>query len=290
VLLEVCVDSVASALAAQRAGAARVELCCALASGGETPSLGLARVVLARLAAAAAPAAPVPVHALVRPRAGDFCYSADEAEVMLADVAALRRLGVAGVVIGALDADGAVDAPLMRRLIEAARGGGDDGAPLSVTFHRAIDAARDPLEALRACLALRVDRVLSSGQAATAPQGARVLAQMARLAEEEAAAAAVSAAASASASGSDAGSAPPPRLVVMAGSGVTAANAAALAAETGVCELHGSARVPAAAAPAAAGSAAAAAAMAAACAKLGFGAQPPQATEESVRAILDALR
>ena len=288
VLLEVCVDSVASALAAQRAGAARVELCCALASGGETPSLGLARVVLARLAAAAAPAAPVPVHVLVRARAGDFCYSADEAEVMLADVAALRRLGVAGVVVGALDAEGAVDAPLMRRLIDAARGdgGGEDarGAPLSVTFHRAIDAARDPLEALRACLALRVDRVLSSGQAATAPQGARVLAKLARLAEEEAAAAA------AAASESDAGSAPPPRLVVMAGSGVTAANAAALAAETGVRELHGSARVPAAAAGAAAGSAAAAAAMAAACAKLGFGAQPPQATEESVRAILDALR
>ena len=281
-LLEVCVDSVASALAAQRAGAARVELCCALASGGETPSLGLARVVLARLAAAAAPAAPVPVHALVRPRAGDFCYSADEAEVMLADVAALRRLGVAGVVVGALDAEGAVDAPLMRRLIDAARSDGEEsrGAPLSVTFHRAIDAARDPLEALRACLALRVDRVLSSGQAATAPQGARVLAQMARLAEEAAAAAA--------ASESDAGSAPPPRLVVMAGSGVTAANAAALAAETGVRELHGSARVPAAAAPVAA--APATAAMAAACAKLGFGAQPPQATEESVRAILDALR
>ena len=184
-LLEVCVDNVASALAAQRAGAARVELCDALALGGTTPSIGMVRVVLRRLAedaaaqgGAAPPPPPIPVHALVRPRAGDFCYSADEAEVMVADVAALRRLEeggrrVAGVVLGALEPDGAVDVALMRRLIEAARGGGGGGGgaaaaaaaegadavagpPLSVTFHRAIDASRDPLEALRACLALRV--------------------------------------------------------------------------------------------------------------------------------------
>jgi copper homeostasis protein len=221
----------------------------------------------------------LPLHVLVRPRGGDFVYSADELGVMRSDIAACAACGAAGVALGALRLDGAVDEAALAALVAHAQGAG-----VRVTFHRAIDAARDPLEALRACLALRVDRVLSSGQAATAPQGARVLAQMARLAEEEAAAAA------AAARECDAGSAPPPRLVVMAGSGVTAANAAALAAETGVRELHGSARVPAAAAPAAAGSAAAAAAMAAACAKLGFGAQPPQATEESVRAILDALR
>ena len=128
--------------------------------------------------------------------------------------------------------------------------------PLSVTFPRAIDAARDPLEALRACLALRVDRVLSSGHAATAPLGAAVLAQMVRLAAESAEV--DSAAAASAASGGDGGggssrggngggdgggSGSRTPLVVMAGGGVTASNVAALVASTGVREVHGSARV-----------------------------------------------
>jgi copper homeostasis protein len=180
-LLEVCVDSVESAVAAQTAGAGRVELCDALVLGGVTPSIGKVRAVAAAVARAAAAQgrAPLALHVLVRPRGGDFCYSGAELETMRLDVRALRReRAVRGVVLGALAPDGSVDEPATRALVRAAR------PRLSVTFHRAVDAARDPLEALRACLRLRVDRVLTSGGARScaSPEGAAALAQMVRVA------------------------------------------------------------------------------------------------------------
>ena len=164
VLVEACVDTVESARAAEAGGAGRLELCDNLFEGGTTPSAGLMAVVRERVG--------IPVHVLVRPRGGDFLYDEDEIRVMLGDIAFAKEVGVAGVVLGALFPDGAVDDRSTRLLVEAAR-------PLSVTFHRAFDLVRDPFEALDTLMALGVDRVLTSGGAPTAIEGLETLAALA---------------------------------------------------------------------------------------------------------------
>jgi copper homeostasis protein len=147
----------------------------------------------------------VPVHVLIRFRSGDFCYSADELKVMAADARYAQKLGAAGVVIGALDGQGRVDRRGMHTLIEAAR-------PLSVTFHRAIDVATDSLTVLDTLVELGIDRVLTSGGQPTAPAGTEMIAALVRRAQG--------------------------KIAIIAGSGLSAANAAALIAATGVTELH----------------------------------------------------
>jgi len=147
-LIEVCVEGVDGLLAAQDGGADRVELCASLLEGGLTPSMGVVREALRR--------ARVPFHVMVRPRGGDFLYSDAEFAAMLLDVDSLRDAGVAGVVIGCLCRDGAVDEARTRALVERAR-------PLSVTFHRAFDMTRDLAEAMEALVRCGVDRVLTSG-------------------------------------------------------------------------------------------------------------------------------
>jgi copper homeostasis protein len=196
-LVEACVDSVESALAAEAGGAGRIELCDNLVEGGTTPSIGA--ITLAR------DALHVPIHVIVRPRGGDFLYSEREVETMRRDIAAIMGAGAAGVVIGALRADGTVDIETTARLIAEAR-------PLSVTFHRAFDLARDPFEALDALMALGADRVLTSGLAPTAPEGASLIADLVRRAAG--------------------------RIGVLPGGGIRAGNAAALVAATGVTEIH----------------------------------------------------
>ena len=156
VLVEACVDTVASAIAAERGGARRLELCDDLVEGGTTPSVGAIAIVRGRVS--------IPIFVIVRPRGGDFLYDADDVAVMLRDIAAARSAGADGVVIGALTTDGRSDTELTRRLLDAAR-------PLAVTFHRAFDVVRDQVEALDALLALGVDRVLTSGGAPTALEG-----------------------------------------------------------------------------------------------------------------------
>jgi copper homeostasis protein len=197
VLVEACVDTVESAIAARAGGAGRVELCAGLVEGGTTPSGGTIALARERL--------DVPLVVLVRPRGGDFLYDADEVEVMRRDVALARRLGADAVAAGALTPDGRVDAAVMRALVDAAR-------PMQVTFHRAFDVARDRDEALDALLALGVDRVLTSGGAAAALDGAPALAGLVRRAAG--------------------------RLAVLAGGGVTEENAARVVAATGVREVH----------------------------------------------------
>ncbi|TQJ07740.1 copper homeostasis protein CutC [Lapillicoccus jejuensis] len=210
VLVEVCVDDVAGALAAEVGGADRVELCADLGRGGTTPSAGMVRAVLAAVTR-------VGVQVMVRPRGGDFAYSRAELDVMLADVAHLRAAAAGarvpvGVVTGVLTTDGSLDVAAMRRLVEAA-------APLPVTAHKAVDETPDLERTYDALRDLGVVRVLTSGGAATAAEGATTLA---RLVER-------------SRAGGPA---------VLAGGAVRPGTVAALVAGTGVGEVHLRAQAP----------------------------------------------
>lgn len=167
-LVEICVEGVDGLVAAQSAGADRVELCAALVEGGITPSMGTVRAALA--------AATIPFHVIIRPRGGDFLYSDLEFRSMLEDVRLLRELGVAGIVVGCLKADGTIDETRMAALVAEAR-------PLSITCHRAFDMTRDPAEALESLVRCGVDRVLTSGQRDTAGEGAGLLAELVRQAD-----------------------------------------------------------------------------------------------------------
>lgn len=161
--LEICAANLDSAMAAQKAGAHRIELCSALAAGGLTPSPGLLRETLHRVS--------IPVHVLIRPREGHFVYSEAETDLMCADVAFCKEQGAAGVVVGALLPGGDLDLRALERLKIAA-------GHLTLTFHRAIDVCPHPLEALEALIAFGFARVLSSGGAPTAWAGRTRLREM----------------------------------------------------------------------------------------------------------------
>ena len=152
-IIEVCVEGIDGLVAAQDAGADRVELCASLVEGGITPSLGTVRAAMG--------VARVPFFVMVRPRGGDFLYSDLEYRSMLEDVAAFRELGVLGVVFGCLTPDGRIDVGRMTELTETAR-------PMGVTCHRAFDMTRDAAEAIEDLVRCHVDRVLTSGQRDTA--------------------------------------------------------------------------------------------------------------------------
>ncbi|HET9150078.1 MAG TPA: copper homeostasis protein CutC [Gemmatimonadales bacterium] len=161
ILIEACVDTVQSALAAEAGGADRIELCDNLAEGGTTPSAGMIEECVARLG--------IPVFVIIRPRGGDFLYTSSELAVMLRDIGHAKQLGVAGIVTGALDKDGGVAMTTMGDLLIAA-------SPLPVTFHRAFDAVRNPDDALDQLIEIGIARVLTAGQAATALEGAPAIA------------------------------------------------------------------------------------------------------------------
>jgi copper homeostasis protein len=199
VILEVCVESAEGAAAARRGGADRVELCCALCEGGLTPSAG---------ALALARETGVELVILVRPRPGDFLYSADEYDVLRRDVLYAREAGAAGVALGILRAGGEVDVERTAELVELAR-------PLQVTFHRAFDAAREPRRVLEELIAAGTDRVLTSGGARSAPEGSRRIRELV----EQAAG----------------------RIAIVAAGGIREHNARRLVEETGVREVHFSA-------------------------------------------------
>jgi copper homeostasis protein len=196
-LIEVCVEGIDGLVAAQQGGADRVELCASLLEGGITPSFGTVREALA--------VATIPFHVIVRPRGGDFLYSEREYRSMVEDVAALRELGVAGVVVGCLNADGAIDETRMSGLVKAA-------GTLNLTCHRAFDMTRDPSEALEALIRCKVGRVLTSGQRDTAEEGADLLMALVKQAGE--------------------------RIIVMGCGGLDAGNIAGIHARTGLREMH----------------------------------------------------
>ena len=199
--LEVCVDTIDGVLAARVGGAVRVELCASLSEGGLTPSVGLMQ---------AAARAGIPCFAMIRPRSGLFHFSGEEAAIMLADVAAARAAGLAGVVLGAQAADGGLDLALLRRLRDAAAG-------MAATLHRVIDVVPDQIAALEQAMSLGFERVLTSGGQPEAPQGREMIRAMVARAEG--------------------------RIGVMPGCGLTPVNVAALVAATGVREVHASCAV-----------------------------------------------
>ncbi|WP_435168925.1 copper homeostasis protein CutC [Falsirhodobacter sp. 1013] len=154
-LLEICVDDAAGLSAAETGGADRIELCSALALGGLTPSVGLMTL---------AARSPLPVMAMIRPRAGNFVWSPAERAVMKEEIAAARAAGLAGVVIGASHPDGTLAAGTLADLVQHARG-------MDITLHRAIDLCPDPVAAVQLCARLGIRRILSSGGAPTAAEG-----------------------------------------------------------------------------------------------------------------------
>jgi len=197
ILVEAAVETLDGACTAVAEGAGRLELCADLARGGVTPSAGLLRAVRA--------AVDQPLFVMIRPRPGDFVYHSGELDIMLADIAEARRAGADGVVFGALTPAGEVDRGATERLIAAAR-------PLPVTFHRAVDQARDLTGALTVLAALGVERVLTSGGAATAEQGLPVLVSLAAAIGR--------------------------RVRILPGGGIRAGNAGRIARELGATELH----------------------------------------------------
>ncbi|MFK4440084.1 copper homeostasis protein [Caballeronia udeis] len=202
-LLEICAGSVTSCLAAQEGHAGRVEFCDNLLEGGTTPSYGAIASARDKLS--------ILLNVIIRPRGGDFLYSDVEFDVMERDVFACKKLGVDGVVIGLLTADGDIDVPRTRRLVELA-------APMPVTFHRAFDVARDPFKALEDIIDAGCNRLLTSGQEANALEGRALIGKLREAAES--------------------------RLTVMPGAGVRLNNIAQLVSETGCVEYHTSGRAP----------------------------------------------
>ena len=197
-LLEVCCYSMECALEAQRRGADRIELCAAPQEGGLTPSLGVLKSVRE--------AVTIPVHPIIRPRGGDFCYTAGEFAAMLDDVAAVKDLGFPGMVIGVLDADGRVDRARMKKIMAAA-------GTLAVTFHRAFDMCADSRQASAELAELGVQRILTSGQQSSAEKGISLIRELISQSDTP---------------------------IIMAGAGVRAANLP-LFLQAGVKEVHTSA-------------------------------------------------
>jgi copper homeostasis protein len=163
--LEVCVDSVESAVAAQQGGAGRIELCADLEHGGTTPGVSVIRLVRESVS--------LNVHVMIRPRGGDFCYSEAEFEVMKRDVQEVKKLGIDGLVFGILTSDGVIDTARTKILLDMAR-------PLAVTFHRAFDKTADLFAALSELARLGVDRVLTSGGKPSVDAGLQTLADLVR--------------------------------------------------------------------------------------------------------------
>ena len=202
ILLEICAGSVGSALYAQEGGADRIELCSALPLGGLTPGYGTIKEAKRLLS--------IPVYVLIRPREGDFVYSDNELAVICEDIFAAKELGADGIVCGALDNDGNIDVQAMEKILQASQG-------FPFTFHRAFDLCVDPLASLHTLTGMGVNTLLTSGQAATAEEGADLIKELVAMAQ-------------------------PKGLTVMPGCGLHAGIIAGVATTTGATAIHLSAK------------------------------------------------
>jgi copper homeostasis protein len=202
-LLEICAGSLHSALAAQAGGAHRIELCDNLSEGGTTPPLGTIRQAIRLL--------NIPVFVIIRPRAGDFLYSDKEFESMKDDIRFCKEQRAKGIVLGILKENGSVDMDRTTDLVQLAR-------PLLVTFHRAFDLARDPFQAMEDVISMGIERILTSGQEATAQRGAPLISELVKKSEG--------------------------RIIIMPGSGINENNVLEVAKLTGAREIHASLRGP----------------------------------------------
>lgn len=211
--LEICCADLHSLRAAIAGGAHRIELCQALSLDGLTPSAGMIELAVN---------SGIDVHVLIRPREGNFVYSEDEVDCMIYDIQMARKLGAQGVVIGALTPEGDIDIQACHRMVEAT------GEQMHITFHRAFDVCRNPEEALLEVYSLGCDRLLTSGQAATAEDGIPLLKRLVKKA------ATFEPREGCGVRGSI--------LRIMPGAGVTPENTARIIKETGATEIHGSLR------------------------------------------------
>lgn len=166
---EKCIGSYVEAIEAQRLGANRVELCDNLEEGGTTPSYGTIKMVVRDLT--------IPVFVIIRPRGGDFYYTKEEIEIMKEDIRICKELGVDGVVLGALTCDNKIDYEVVKELVNLAK-------PMSVTFHKAIDELKNPVDEVKKLASLGVDRILSSGTKKTALEGKESLNEMIKEAQD----------------------------------------------------------------------------------------------------------
>ena len=200
-ILEIAVFNIQSAILAASAGADRIELCENPFDGGTTPSYGTLKTVKEKVS--------IPVFPIIRPRGGDFLYNDEEYEVMKKDILLCKELGFEGLVTGILSQDGSIDIKRTVKLVKLAY-------PLEVTFHRAFDRAKDPLQSLEDIIKCGCQRILTSGQAPNAFDGKELIKQLVDQSAE--------------------------RIIIMPGSGVRANNIKELANYTGATELHSSAR------------------------------------------------
>jgi copper homeostasis protein len=200
-LLEIACFSLEAAILAEESGADRIELCAGPLEGGITPSfsmISLARNIL-----------KIPIHVMVRPREGDFLYSRRELKSIEYDIEMIKDTGAEGIVLGLLKSDGTIDTENLARMVKIAE-------PMNVTFHRAFDLSRDPVNSLNEIISAGAARILTSGHKQTAPEGMELIARLIQLAEG--------------------------KIVVMPGSGVNAANINELCRRTNATEIHASAR------------------------------------------------
>jgi len=200
-LCEICVESLDDALTAQEAGAHRIELCSSLSEGGLTPSAGLIKQVRKHI--------HLPIHVMIRPRRGDFCYTPTEIDTMISDITYAKEQGANGIVFGLLTPSGTIDQTNTQHLIQIAQ-------PLAITFHRAFDLTRDPFEALETLINLGIHRILTSGGAPSVEQGTTTIQKLIEYAQD--------------------------RIIIMPGGGITEQNAKTIIQKTNAKEIHFSGR------------------------------------------------
>lgn len=199
--LEVCAFNIQSAIIAEKVGAARVELCDNPVEGGTTPSYGAIKQTRERIS--------IELYPIIRPRAGSYCYDEDEFAIMRKDIAVCKELGCDGISVGIQNKDGTIDIERLKKIVEWAY-------PMGVTSNRAFDAAPDPFKALENIISAGCERILTSGQKSGAPEGAKLLGELVKAADE--------------------------RIIIMPGAGVRSDNIRQLIEVTGAREYHTSAR------------------------------------------------